>query len=325
MKVAPMAHHDVPALTEPNLNLAVRQEGNVVYIGLGLPNSSGSVNQSPFLEVTRNEGNNLLNGARTAFLERLNGAGIEFRDITASQSQRTNVGGELGGTLPVRGIPLTARGEVAIEITSQVSGGVNFRSGRVGEAITAAERNYDHNRREAYQDRAYEWAQTANGVTARNPAGDTFFVSPDVARTYHNNRFPIPFDPRRVDAGDGTSIAAATDPMRASIRDGVSGLDLARLGVTDRQQTANLVAALDQTARAGGLTHVDTVVASPDGQRVFAVQGDPNRPDHQRASVEVAAATRQPVDLSDRLIRDAASAHLAVEPQLQEQRSRGLG
>jgi hypothetical protein len=319
-----MAHHNVPALTEPNLNLAVRQEGNFIIIGLGLPQSSGSVNQSPFLEVTRNEGTNLLNGARTAFLERLNSAGIEFRPVEASQSQTTN--GNLGGsaTLPVRGVPVTAKGEIAVEITSEVRGGINFRSGLVGDAINAAERNYDQNRREAYQDRAYEWAQTPRGVTAGNPAGDTFYVSPEVARTYHNNRFPIPFDPRRVDSGEGATIATAQpDPLRASIRDGVQGLDHARLGLTDRTQIDNLEAALNERSRAGGLTVANTIVASPDGQRIFAVQGDPNRPDHLRASVEVAVAARQPVETSDRLIREAAPT-LAVEPAVQEARARGM-
>lgn len=319
-----MAHHNVPALTEPNLNLAVRQEGNFIIIGLGLPQSSGSVNQSPFLEVTRNEGTNLLNGARTAFLEKLNSFGIDFRPVEASQSQTTN--GNLGGsaTLPVRGIPVTAKGEIAVEITSEVRGGIDFRSGRIGDAIREAERSYDHNRREAYQDRAYEWAQTSNGVTARNPAGDTFYVSSDVARTYHNNRFPIPFDPRRVDSGEGPTIAAAQpDPLRASIRDGVQGLDHLRLGLTDRAQADNLVAALDERSRAGGLTRVDTVVASLDGQRIFAVQGDPSRPDHLRASVETGVAVRQSVETSDRLIRES-TVTAAIEPVAQETRARGL-
>lgn len=319
------AHHEVTSLTEPNLNLSVRQEGNFIIIGLGLPQSSGSVNQSPFLEVTRNEGTNLLNGARTAFLERLNSAGIDFRPVEASQSQTTN--GSLGGsaTLPVRGVPVTAKGEIAVEITSEVRGGINFRSGLVGDAINAAERNYDQNRRVAYQDRAYEWAQTANGVTAGNPAGDTFHVSPEVARTYHNNRFPIPFDPRRVDSGEAQTIATVEpDPLRASIRAGVSGIDLSRAGITSSVQTENVVAALHRESTTEHLTRVDAVVASADGQRIFVVQGDPNSPTHQRVSVDVAAAARQPAETSDRIIRESAAASAAVDPIVQETRARSL-
>jgi hypothetical protein len=68
---------------------------------------------------------------------------------------------------------------------------------------------------------------------------------------------------------------------------------------------------------------VDSVVASPDGQRVFAVQGDPNRPDHLRASVETGAAARQSVESSDRVIRESP-AIAAIEPLAPETRARGL-
>jgi hypothetical protein len=115
------------------------------------------------------------------------------------------------------------------------------------------------------------------------------------------------------------------DPLRAAIRDGVSGLDLARLGVADRQQADNLVAALDERSRAGGLTRVDGVVASADGQRIFAVQGDPSRPDHLRASIETGVGVRQAIETSDRLIRESSAATVAVEPVAQEQRARSLG
>jgi hypothetical protein len=205
-----MTHHNVTKLAEPNLNLAVRQEGNFIIIGLGLPSSSGSVNQSPFTEVTRSEGTNLLNGARTAFIEKLNGFGIDFKDVDASRGQTAS--GSLGAKIPKLG-----SGEIAVEITSEVKGGISFRSGKIGEAVRAAESNYDHNRKEAYQDRAYEWATNGKGATATNPAGDTFRVSPEVAKDYHNNRF-WPGDWRRVDSGQespNANIASAKTEVTA--------------------------------------------------------------------------------------------------------------
>jgi hypothetical protein len=209
-------HHDVTKLTEPNLNLAVRQEGNFIIIGLGLPQSSGSINQSPFTEVTRSEGTNLLNGAKSAFIEKLNGFGIDFKDIDASRGQTAS--GSLGAKIPKLG-----SGEIAVEITSEVKGGVSFRSGKVGEAVAAAQNNYDENRKIAYQDRAYEWATNGKGATAKNPAtGDTFYVSPEVAKEYHNNRF-WPLDPRRVDSGQqspsGNIASADTNGFKGTDRE----------------------------------------------------------------------------------------------------------
>ncbi len=199
-------HHTVTQLTEPNLNLAVRQQGNFIIIGLDLPRSSGSVNQSPFTEVTRSEGTNLLNGAKTAFLEKLNGSGIDFKDVDVARGQTAS--GSVGAKLPK-----LANGEIAVEITSEVKGGVSFRSGKVGEAISAAEYNYDQNRKVAYQDRAYEWATNGTGATSTNPAtGDTYYTSPEVAKSYHNKRFPVWGDPRRADSGEDSpagNIASA--------------------------------------------------------------------------------------------------------------------
>jgi hypothetical protein len=174
-------HHEVPRLVKPDLDLAVRQEGNFIVIGLGVPKSSGSVNQSPLLEVTRNEGTTLLNGAKSKFLEKLNGFGIDYKDIDASQSQTTSAG--VSAKLPKLG-----KGEIAVEITSQVSGGVSFRSGKVGDAIGAAQGHYDWQRNEMYNERTKEWAQSTNGITAKNPnTGDTFHVAPQVAKDYYNS------------------------------------------------------------------------------------------------------------------------------------------
>jgi hypothetical protein len=196
-----MTDYNVTELARPNLNLSVRQEGNFIIIGNGLPRSSGSVNESPFLEVTRNESVSLVNGAQSRFLEKLNSFGIEFRPVEASQSQTTNVG--VSGRLPSR----LASGEVAVEITSEVRGGVNFRSGQIGDAIRAAQENYDEQRNNTYTQRAREWATNGVGATAGNPhTGDTFRVSPEVAKKYHNDQY-WPLDWRRVDSGQDSPSA----------------------------------------------------------------------------------------------------------------------
>jgi hypothetical protein len=206
-----MTDHTVSTLASPNLNLNVRQEGNFIIFNAGLPRSSGSVSESPFLEVTRNEHTSLINGAQSAFLEKLNGFGIEFRPIDVSSSGTAGVGAS--GRLPSR----LASAEFAVEITSEVRGGINILSGRVGEAIVAAQENYDEQRNNTYTQRAKQWATNGEGATATNPhTGDRFFVSPEVAKTYHNNQY-WPFDWRRVDSGQESPSATVASARTNSL------------------------------------------------------------------------------------------------------------
>lgn len=144
-----------------------------------------------------------------------------------------------------------------------------------------------------------------------------------------NAEHPVKRPTLKSEAGEGDSRDALadrglqTDPFRTALRQGVERLGPDALGLSDRGQVNRVVAALHARSHVAGLTAVDSVVASPDGQRVFAVQGDPNRPDHLRASVETGVAARQSVESSDRVIRESP-AIAAIEPLAPETRARGL-
>jgi hypothetical protein len=81
-------------------------------------------------------------------------------------------------------------------------------------------------------------------------------------------------------------------------------------GRLDGQQQRNLAAALVPLAREGGLSRIDHLFLSRDGDKVFAVQGDPKSPAAHVVSVELAAGARQSVEASSRLL-----ANLPAEAQ----------
>ena len=72
-------------------------------------------------------------------------------------------------------------------------------------------------------------------------------------------------------------------------------------GKLDVQQQKNLAGALVPLARDGGLSRVDHLFLSRDGNKVFAVQGDPTSPVAQMVSVEIASASRQTLETSSQL------------------------
>lgn len=65
-------------------------------------------------------------------------------------------------------------------------------------------------------------------------------------------------------------------------------------------QAANVAGAAISAASAAGLSRVDHVLASKDGTRLFAVQGDPTSETRRMVAIDVAAASRQAVDARDR-------------------------
>ncbi len=69
-------------------------------------------------------------------------------------------------------------------------------------------------------------------------------------------------------------------------------------------QAANIAGAAISAASAAGLTRVDHVLASKDGTRLFAVQGDPQSDTRRMVAIDVATASRQDVETSNRRLQE---------------------
>lgn len=323
------------SLVQPDLEMSYRQNGNQVTVSLSIPRSHGTAEANPLLTAFQNDRERLFESANTAFLREMNRGGIELSPISATITQ--NAGGSLGAnlTVPVRGVPVGVEGNLRYEQTYTVSGGATFNSGKVDDAMRRGNEALDNEANEIARERTAVWMTRRDGQLLTTVDGVRYRVSPEASETFYQNTF-WHTDPRRYGdpngdgaslPGNGNAVASAgqpTDPMRTAAREGIERLDTTRLGLSDPNSLDRTVAALAAESRRNGLDRVDSVVASPDGQRIFAVQGDPNRPDHLRASVDVATAARQPVETSERLIREAAPT-LAVEPALQETRARSVG
>lgn len=113
-------------------------------------------------------------------------------------------------------------------------------------------------------------------------------------------------------AGILTSSANALNGQYRDLLDKVKGNG--ELPKLNEQQQKNLAAALIPASREGGLTQVDHLVASKDGGRLFAVQGDLDSPTRRMVALDVAAGSQQSVETSSKL-----AAHHAANEQAQSQ------
>lgn len=195
-------------LAVPPMDLTITDAGNGrLKVELEVPRSSGSLDNIPFLEVTRNEQQTLLNGARQTIISRLSRSGFQIGDIEYEASGGQNLGGNAGGNANVRGL-----GKVSFEITAD-----NSRSGSisgslrnnpdVAGAIREAETQFDTRRQDIYESRAREWHRQGGATLTSN--GETYTVTSDAAKTYINERHPLnPF--KRVSLDGETMVADAS-------------------------------------------------------------------------------------------------------------------
>jgi hypothetical protein len=122
-------------------------------------------------------------------------------------------------------------------------------------------------------------------------------------------------------AGILTSSANALNGQFRDLLDKVKGTEMPKL---NDQQQKNLAAALVPASRAGGLTQVDHLVASKDGSRVFAVQGDLDSPTRRMVAVDVATGSHQSVETSSKLAAQH-TAHEQSQTQTQLSQNGGRG
>ncbi|UZW58859.1 peptidoglycan-binding domain-containing protein [Lysobacter enzymogenes] len=94
---------------------------------------------------------------------------------------------------------------------------------------------------------------------------------------------------------------------------GLEKLDAAA-GFGTRERLERAAAVMAYEARIGGLQRIDRIVQSADGQRLFAIEGDPRDPSHQRAVADKAQASAQPIAQTTRALEQDAPAP-APRPQ----------
>lgn len=124
-------------------------------------------------------------------------------------------------------------------------------------------------------------------------------------------------------AGILTSGANALNGQYRDLLDKVKGSG--ELPKLNEQQQKNLAAALVPAARDGGLTQVDHLIASKDGSRVFAVQGDLDSPGRRMIALDVAAGSQQSVETSSKLAaHQAANAGQGQAAQAAQNGGRGF-
>lgn len=197
----------VDHLGVPPMDLTITEAGNgKLKVELQVPRSSGSLDNIPFLEVTRNEQQTLLNGARQDVISRLSQSGFQIGEVKweAGGGRNDHAGVGANGSVP-------KLGKVSFEITADsnynanVSGSLRNNPDVAG-AIRDAERNFDTRRQDIYESRAREWNRQGGATLTSN--GETYTVTQDAAKTYVNERHPLnPFKRVSADDLDGVQVA----------------------------------------------------------------------------------------------------------------------
>ncbi|WAW87758.1 peptidoglycan-binding protein [Xanthomonas citri pv. malvacearum] len=89
----------------------------------------------------------------------------------------------------------------------------------------------------------------------------------------------------------------------------------------NRQQLVNAVGHMTFEAKVSGMQRIDMVAQSKDGNGLFAVQGQPTDPAHQRIYTEKATAAERPLEQSSNAVRQDAQTQTQVQDQHEQQRS----
>ncbi|KGU57867.1 peptidoglycan-binding protein [Xanthomonas phaseoli pv. phaseoli] len=89
----------------------------------------------------------------------------------------------------------------------------------------------------------------------------------------------------------------------------------------NRQQLVNAAGHMTFEAKVSGMQRIDMVAQSKDGNGLFAVQGQPTDPAHQRIYTEKATAAERPLEQSSNAVRQDAQTQTQVQDQHEQQRS----
>lgn len=314
-----MPRHEVNHLGVPPMDLTISEAGaGKLKVELNVPRSSGSQDNIPFLEVTRNEQQTLLNGARQDMLSKLSQSGFQIGDVKLSTGgERSQHGGISGGAI----VP-EAAGKLEFEIKSdsKIQGNVETvlrNNPDLAKAIRETEQNFDTRRQDIYESRAREWNRNG-GATIQGQNGDIYHVGAEAAKNYINERHPLnPW--KRVSADDGgVQVADASGLVQGNDRLNRQFEQALRGTNGDRDAAAVAVDAISKTP--GYKPDQDIAVVQGRNGNLIATQGQGD------TAVNVAVPQAQPGDFQ-RVSQQMAQAPQQVEmaqAMEQPQRSRSV-
>ncbi|OOW87196.1 peptidoglycan-binding protein [Xanthomonas campestris pv. vitiswoodrowii] len=93
----------------------------------------------------------------------------------------------------------------------------------------------------------------------------------------------------------------------------------------NRQQLVNAAGHMTFEAKVSGMQRIDMVAQSKDGNGLFAVQGQPTDPAHQRIYTEKATAAERPLVQSSNAVRQDAQTQVQDQHEQQRSQTRSVG
>ncbi|UJB19908.1 MULTISPECIES: peptidoglycan-binding domain-containing protein [Lysobacter] len=121
-------------------------------------------------------------------------------------------------------------------------------------------------------------------------------------------------------------ISDPAHPDNAMYRQALSGVEKLgpQSGLNTPEKQERAAATMVYEARVSGLNRIDHVVQSPDGSRLFAVQGGLQDPAHRRVVTDTAQAASQPVEQSTRALGQDVPAAAALQHEAQQAQARAM-
>ncbi|MGX9959544.1 XVIPCD domain-containing protein [Xanthomonas euvesicatoria] len=117
-------------------------------------------------------------------------------------------------------------------------------------------------------------------------------------------------------------LSEKTNPDHPLFNQAVNKLEqLGPNAFANRQQLANAAGHMTFEAKVSGMQRIDMVAQSKDGNGLFAVQGQPTDPAHQRIYTDKATAAERPLEQSSNAVRQEAQTQTQAQDQQEQQRS----
>ncbi|AMV07832.1 XVIPCD domain-containing protein [Xanthomonas citri] len=117
-------------------------------------------------------------------------------------------------------------------------------------------------------------------------------------------------------------LSEKTNPDHPLFNQAVNKLEqLGPNAFANRQQLVNAAGHMTFEAKVSGMQRIDMVAQSKDGNGLFAVQGQPTDPAHQRIYTEKTTAAERPLEQSSNAVRQEAQTQTQVQDQHEQQRS----
>ena len=120
---------------------------------------------------------------------------------------------------------------------------------------------------------------------------------------------------------DAPLLSDTRHPDNGLYQQALKGLE--QLGPTafkSRHELQNAAGATVFDAKASGLTRIDHVVQSSNGTGLFAVQGSPSDPAHQRVHLDKAHAAAEPIEKSTVQVQQETRSHVQAQPHAAQER-----